>query len=123
MLRLGFLVTALCVWFISGPDAGFASEKSNAGSGAADETKQAPVCHKKINVNGRPHRISSVAGLSAIRMWLQMAMKHGDEYSMWHNAKSTSVKCKKLPRSDYFACNAEGKPCRNTGSQESAYTD
>ncbi|MEM8744836.1 MAG: hypothetical protein AAGF14_09405 [Pseudomonadota bacterium] len=116
MLRLGFLLAALFILCVAGPGAGSASEKQ----GAADEAKKTPVCHKKISIKGRPHRISSVASLSAIRMWSQMAMKHGDSYSMWHNAKSTKVSCEKLPRSDYFACYAEGKPCQNSGSQASA---
>ena len=116
MLRLGLFVTALCLLCFSGPNVGSASEKQ----GANGEAQQAPACHKKISIKGRPHRISSVASLSAVRMWSQTAMKHGDSYSMWHNAKAAKVSCEKLPRSDYFACYAEGKPCRNSNTQASA---
>lgn len=111
---------ALCAFCISDPGDVYANEKQNTSSGAVGDAGQNPACYKKINVKGRPHRISTVASLSAVRMWSQLAMKHGDSYSMWHNAKGTSVKCEKLPRSDYYACFAAGKPCRATSNHADA---
>lgn len=71
------------------------------------------LCYKAINLNGLPHKLSTVAGLSAVRQWTQAAMKYGEDYSMWHNAVSASIKCEKFPRSDYYMCFAKGKPCRS----------
>lgn len=44
--------------------------------------------------------------------WTEMATKYGEEYTMWHNAKSKSINCKKLPRSEFLLCFAKGRPCR-----------
>ena len=87
---------------------------------AAKEKDQAPpdaedvveLCHKGIKRTGTPSKLSTVASLSAVRHWTQAAMKHGDNYSMWHNAQSSGVKCEKFDNSDYYKCIASGKPCR-----------
>ena len=79
-----------------------------------------PMCQKKVGVSGRPHKLNTVASLGAVRAWTQQAMKYGEEFSMWHNAKSSSVKCKKLDRSDYYVCFATGKPCRAANDGKTA---
>ena len=87
---------------------------------AAKEKDQTPpdaeevveLCHKGIKRTGTPSKLSVVAGLSAVRQWTQAAMKFGDNYSMWHNAQSSGVKCEKFENSDYYKCVASGKPCR-----------
>jgi len=68
-------------------------------------------CYKKIGIKGRPHKLNTVASLSAVRLWSEAANKHGPKYAMWHNAANSSIKCQKLPRSEYFSCFASGKPC------------
>ena len=88
-----------------------------AASDQEDQQKQnadepAELCQKGIKRAGLPNRLSTVAGLSAIRRWTQAAMKYGDTYSMWHNAQGSNVKCEKFDRSDYYKCVASGKPCR-----------
>lgn len=83
------------------------TEKSESGSEEA-----ANLCHKGIKSVGLPNKLSAIAGLSAIRLWTQVAMKHGENYSMWHNAQSAGVKCEKFKNSDYYKCVASGKPCR-----------
>lgn len=81
------------------------SEKNKA------QTPDKNGCYKTVSMKGRPHRISAVAGLSAVRLWSEAAKKHGEEYAMWHNATGTGIKCNKLSRSDFFSCLASGKPC------------
>lgn len=77
-----------------------------------DAGEAAELCQKGIKRSGTPSKLSTVAGLSAVRRWTQAAMKHGDTYSMWHNAQSSGVKCEKFENSDYYKCIASGKPCR-----------
>jgi len=87
---------------------------------AAKEKEQTPtdaedvveLCHKGIKRTGTPSKLSVVASLAAVRQWTQAAMKHGDNYSMWHNAQNSGVKCEKFENSDYYKCIASGKPCR-----------
>jgi hypothetical protein len=80
----------------------------------------APACQKKVSNTGRLHRMNTVATLSGIRAWSQRAMKYGEEYTMWHNAKSQTIKCDKLARSDYFVCFVSGKPCRTSNDGKTA---
>ena len=86
-----------------------AKEKDPA---SPDAEEMVELCHKGIKRVGTPSKMSVVAGLSAVRQWTQAAMKHGDNYSMWHNAQSSGVKCEKFENSDYYKCIASGKPCR-----------
>jgi hypothetical protein len=69
-------------------------------------------CYKNVATAGGPHKLNTVASLPAVRAWVQSAMKHGHAYSMWHNAKGSSVKCGTPPRSDSYSCTATGKPCQ-----------
>lgn len=69
-------------------------------------------CQKPLIVIGRPHKLSTVASLSAVRAWVEQAKKYGEEYTMWHNARGAKIKCEKYPRSDYYKCIAGGVPCR-----------
>lgn len=70
-------------------------------------------CEKKLGAKGFPNKIHSVASLNAIRVWVQMAEeKYGPDYSMWHNASKTSLKCEKLKNSDFIGCFAKGTPCK-----------
>jgi hypothetical protein len=87
-----------------------AANRENQPKQSADEPFE--LCQKGIKRAGLPNRLSTVAGLSAIRRWAQAAMKYGDTYSMWHNAQGSNVKCEKFDRSDYYKCIASGKPCR-----------
>jgi len=95
---------------------------------AADKTEQpapgseepAELCRKGIKRSGLPSKMSMVASLSAVRHWTQAAMKHGDNYSMWHNAQSSGVKCEKFANSDYYRCTASGKPCRAVSLDQAA---
>lgn len=83
-------------------------------AGSAKAAKAVPGkdgCYKKIGVKGRPHKLNTVASLSAVRLWSEKAKKHGEKYAMWHNALGSNIKCEKLPRSDYYSCFAAGKPC------------
>ncbi len=123
MLRQGILATFLWSLCLVGAADGIANEKQDANRKAGSDARQAPACHKRIRIRGRPHRISAVASLSAVRFWSQQAMKHGDTYGMWHNAVGSSVKCERLPRSDYYVCFAIGKPCRSSESETSSSTN
>ena len=87
---------------------------SNSFAAKAKATQTTPGedgCYKIISAKGRPHKLNTVASLSAVRQWSQTATKHGDSFAMWHNASGGTVKCEKLPRSDYYSCYASGKPC------------
>lgn len=108
MSRLGWLAS------IVGMTAFAVSSLTDAPPASAKTKPQAPDgdgCYKKIGIKGRPHKLNTVASLSAVRQWSQAANKHGEQYAMWHNAANSSIKCEKLPRSDYYACFASGKPC------------
>ena len=96
---------------LTAPDLALAAaEKTDQAVPASEDPPK--LCQKGIKRSGLPSKLSTVAGLSAIRLWTQAAMKHGDNYSMWHNAQSSGVKCEKLENSDYYRCIASGKPCR-----------
>ena len=110
MTKSGSIIycTAILLALFAGPSAGDTAESQNAKPEA-----EAPVqCHKKFGVKGRPHRISSVATLNAIRAWSDHAKKLGKEYAMWSEVENGAIKCEKLKRSDYYLCFVSGKPCR-----------
>ena len=94
--------------------AGSSQASENQDSTAETKAGKTVECQKKLTINGLPHKVSTVASLSALRAWAERAKKYGEEYAMWHNAKSSKIKCKKFPRSDYYMCFASGKPCRTT---------
>jgi hypothetical protein len=97
--------------FLATPELALAtSKKSEQPAASSGEPDQ--LCRKGIKRSGLPSKLSSVANLSAIRLWTQAAMKHGGNYSMWHNAQSAGVKCEKIENSVYYRCVASGKPCR-----------
>ncbi len=115
------LYSAILLVMLVGPRIATAAETVSAKPGeAAPVGEAAPECQKKVGVSGRPHRLNTVASLGAVRAWTQMAMKYGEQYSMWHNAQSPGIKCKKLPRSDYYVCHATGKPCRGAEDGKTA---
>lgn len=98
-----------------------AAETQDVMPGAAAQAgEEAPACQKKVSTKGRPHKINKLARLAAMRAWTEMAIKYGEEYTMWHNAKNPNIKCKKLPRSEFIECFAKGKPCRATHSGKAA---
>ncbi|GBE42610.1 MAG TPA: hypothetical protein ENH05_02090 [Rhizobiales bacterium] len=101
---------AILTALFAGSGAGNAAESQDA-KPAAEEPVQ---CQKKLGVKGRPHRISTVATLTAVRAWVQVASKYGKEYTIWNEAENGTIKCEKLERSDYYMCFASGKPCRAT---------
>lgn len=112
MPRFNYLAIAigtLALGTLSGPLADTAMAAATAKAANAVPGKDG--CYKKIGVKGRPHKLNTVASLSAVRQWSEAAKKHGDKYAMWHNASGSNVKCEKLPRSDYYSCFAAGKPC------------
>ncbi len=121
MPRTKILYSAILLVMLVGPRTAMAVETKGAKPAEAAPAGEAVAeCQKKVSNKGRPHRISSVANLEAIRAWSQKAMKYGEQYSMWHNAKSATIKCEKLPRSDYFVCFASGKPCPASKSGKTA---
>ncbi len=105
--RAVFYSAAFLLALFSGPGTGGAAEDKK-GKPAAEEVVQ---CQKKLGVKGRPHRISTVATLTAVRAWVQYAEKYGKEYAIWNEAEKGTIKCEKLERSDYYVCFASGKPC------------
>lgn len=107
MLHSGLPFAIGLLLVLATPPAMAAKKQTDTSAPVADKNG----CFKKVGGKGRPHKLSSVANLSAVRAWVQMALKYGDDYAMWHNAGGSSVKCKKLPRSDYYSCFASGKPC------------
>ena len=80
---------------------------------ASEKKPDEPVCFKNAEAAGRPHRIESIAQISAVQAWIEQIKRQGEAYAMWHNAKSGSIKCKKLERSAFHVCTATGKPCRS----------
>lgn len=107
MSRANFLTIVLGFAVLFAP----AHSAEAKGKKATEAVPGEDGCHKKIGMQGRPHKLNTLASLSAVREWSQAAAKHGETFSMWHNAGGSSVKCKKLPRSDYYSCFASGKPC------------
>ena len=121
MSRSKIFFSAILLVMLVGPRTAMAAETQGGKPGAATPADEAvPECQKKVGVKGRPHKLNTVASLGAVRAWTQKAMKYGEQYSMWHNAKSQGIKCKKLPRSDYFVCFATGKPCRAANDGKTA---
>lgn len=105
------IFAAILLGFLMVPNlAQAAKEKTKKSESGSEEP--AKLCHKGIKGTGLPNKLSTIASLSAIRLWTQVAMKHGENYSMWHNAKSAGVKCEKIKNSDFYRCIASGKPCR-----------
>lgn len=112
MSRPKIIVAALALTTLSLSAAGMHDSVAHAAKAKATQiTPGEDGCYKKIAIKGRPHKLNTVASLSAIRQWSQAATKHGEAFAMWHNASSGTVKCEKLPRSDYYSCFASGKPC------------
>lgn len=86
-----------------------------AGSHALENGQDKPRCFKSAEAMGMPHRIQTIAQISAVRAWMEQVKKQGEEFSMWHNAHSGRIKCEKPERSSFFRCTATGKPCRAVG--------
>lgn len=82
---------------------------------ALENGQDKPLCFKPASADGTPHRIQSLAQISAVQAWVEQVKKQGEEFAMWHNAHSARVKCKKLARSTFYRCTASGKPCRASG--------
>ena len=90
-----------------------ASQAAENQDGKPDvKPKKNDGCQKSLTITGRPHKLSTVAALAAVRAWAEQAKKYGADYAMWHNARGAKIKCEKFPRSDYYMCFASGKPCR-----------
>lgn len=88
---------------------------------AADATGPQSQCQRRMMAKGFPNRIETVASLSAIRIWTQMAKdKHGAEFAMWHNADGKALKCSPVKNSDYIACFATGRPCKASTTGKTA---
>ncbi|MFQ5626027.1 MAG: hypothetical protein ACE5FM_05160 [Methyloligellaceae bacterium] len=111
MANSGLFVALALSAILTGTGTSQALENPDSKSNPA--TEKTFECQKKLTINGLPHKLNVVASLSAVRAWAERAKKYGEEYAMWHNAKSSKVKCEKFPRSDYYMCFAAGKPCRS----------
>ena len=121
MSRTKILYSAILLVMLVGPRTAMAAETQGAKPGEAATTGEAVAeCQKNVSVKGRPHKMNTLASLGAVRAWTQKAMKYGEQYSMWHNAKSPNLKCEKLTRSDYYVCYAKGKPCRAANAGKTA---
>ena len=120
MLRSNIIFPLLLLVMLVGSSAVMAAEPQDAKPVAAEAGEETPLCQKKVGIKGRPHKLNMVASLGAVRAWTEMAMKYGEEYTMWHNAENQIIKCDKLPRSDFFVCFASGKPCRAVNDGKTA---
>ncbi|MGI9381954.1 MAG: hypothetical protein ACR2PO_02275 [Methyloligellaceae bacterium] len=60
---------------------------------------------------GVPHRIKTIAQFNAVRAWTELSMKSAPKYGQWHNARRSSIECRKPERSDYYSCTAKASPC------------
>ena len=119
-LRSNIIFSGLLLVMLVGPRAVMAANPQDAKPVAAEAGEETPPCQKKVSIKGRPHKLNTVASIGAMRAWTQVAKKYGEEYTMWHNAKNPSIKCEKLPRSDFFVCFATGKPCRAATTSKKA---
>ena len=99
---------AILMALFAGPVTGNAAETQAAKSGVEEPVQ----CHKNLRVKGRSNKISSIATISAVRAWAQKAKKHGEEYTIWSQAKSTGIKCNRVEDTEYYVCFASAKPCR-----------
>ena len=90
----------------------------SSGLRALENGQGGPLCMKSAKADGMPQRIRTLAQISAVRAWTEQVKLQGEEFAMWHNAHSGTVKCKKLDRSAFYRCTASGKPCRAMGSVE-----
>ena len=75
------------------------------------DVKSETTCKRKLSAIGTPNRIKSIAQFNALRAWTEATKKYGDSYAQWHNAQGGTIKCDRLPRSDYFRCTAAANPC------------
>lgn len=84
-------------------------------SGAEDGDKGDDVrCEKKISAQGRPSTISAIAGMNAVRQWVEFAkQKFGPDYSMWHNASEKNLDCERKENSQIIVCFAKASPCKS----------
>ena len=120
MSRSKNFFSAILLSMLVGPGAAMAAETLGGPGTEAQAGEETPTCQDKIGIKGRPHKISTVARLAAVSAWTEMAKKHGADYAMWHNAKSSNIKCKKLPRSEFILCFATGKPCHASSNGKTA---
>ena len=112
MLRSNIILSGLFLVMLAGPRAAMAAEIQGDKPNSAEAGEEVLACMDKIGIKGHPHKLDTITRLSAVSAWTQMAIKYGEEYTMWHNAKGKSIKCKKLPRSEFLLCFAKGRPCR-----------
>jgi hypothetical protein len=121
MLHSKFFFSAiLLVMFVGPPTAIAAETQAGKPEAEAQAGEESPECQDKVGDMGHPHKIDAIARLAAVRAWSLEAKKYGEEYTMWHNAKSQSIRCDKLARSDYIMCFASGKPCRAAHTSKTA---
>lgn len=80
---------------------------------AAYPDAAAAACERRMAAKGFPNRTETVAGLSAMRLWVEaVTEKHGEAYAMWHNAGSAELRCSIVYEPDFMTCVALGRPCR-----------
>lgn len=78
---------------------------------AAEQSEDKVCTESKVQGQGRPNKMRSMANMNAIIDWMNATKKqHGKEYAQWHFAIENSVKCRKA--GDFNICLAEGKPCK-----------
>lgn len=78
---------------------------------ASEQSADRECKESKVQGQGRPNKMQSMANMNAIIDWMNATKKkHGSEYAQWHLANEGSVKCRKA--GDFNICLAEGKPCK-----------
>ena len=78
---------------------------------ASEQNNDKECMDSKVQGQGRPNKMQSMANMNAIIDWMNATKKkHGPDYAQWHIASEGTVKCRKA--GDFNICLAEGKPCK-----------
>ncbi len=78
---------------------------------AAEQSEDKVCTDSKVQGQGRPNKMRSMANMNAIIDWMNATKKkHGKDYAQWHFANENTVKCRKA--GDFNICLAEGTPCK-----------
>jgi hypothetical protein len=70
-------------------------------------------CGEKLVAVGRPNKIQSLSGMSAVVQWKRRAGELGEKFVHWQYAMDAELNCKFMRRSGYYICYASGKPCEH----------
>jgi len=86
---------------------------------ATEPEETLPFCQKPVKTPGPGNVVASIAQLKTIIIWSDIVTtKHGKDFSLWHQAQSKNIKCKKGQGSRYYYCEINAIPCAQKTQNE-----